>query len=102
MRKFFTSLFTLPISLLRRRRPAPALPFVPFHPDPLSEEDIRKALAHRGDEYIVRAIMQIIAGEMFDAIHGMAGGDARARGEFYALSNLQTKLESLVRGKSEE
>ena len=82
----------------KRRVPGPPpLPFVPFHAVALSEEDIRRALAGRSEEYAVRAVMQIISGEMWSAVHGMAGGDETARGEFRALQGLYGKIEQLVR-----
>lgn len=73
------------------------MPFVPFHVVALSEEDIRRALAGRSEDYVVRAVMQLLSGEMWGAVHGMAAGDERAQGEFRALQGLYAKVEQLVR-----
>ncbi len=79
--------------------PRPPLPFVPFHVEPLSPEDVANALRGRQDEYIVRSVMQLIEGEMWESVQAMADGHDGARGEFRALLALYQNLVKLVGGK---
>lgn len=98
MKSFFRSLFQLfSFSAFQRFPSPPALPFVPFHPVSLSDEQIRHALSGRLDDFAVRAVMQMISGEMWEAVNAMAAGQDRARGEFAALQALYSQLDRLVR-----
>lgn len=81
------------------RRSRPSLPFEPFHPVQLTEEEIARVLAGRADDMVVRAVMQILAGEVFESIYDMAENvdHAQAVGGFWKLEELRKKLTKLVK-----
>ena len=84
--------------LERWGRPLPPVPFMPFHPDPMTPQEIAKALADRQDDPTIRAVFLLVEGNMRAAVRDMAQGTPEGRGAWIALEELWTELEKFVRG----